>query len=297
MKREPFFTVVIPTYNRAIQLPTTLSTVLRQTFHDYTVLIVDDGSTDNTSDVLKNFHECKTIKQTNRERGAARNTGFLNADGKYVVFFDSDDIMHPNHLQVLHDHILQNNFPDFISTKFDFTNESGSHRDSDMAGLRQGFYDYRLFLNGNPIACNVCVRRANKAIHPFEEDRRYAIKEDWMYLIQNLKKSRLFIVDNTTISMLDHPDRSMRSGNKPIIEKTLLAKKWINDHVDLTPSEIKQLEAHVNYFCAIHAYLDRDRTGGLTFIRRALLNGGIRLKYLVLALKLIIGASIIRRGK
>jgi GalNAc5-diNAcBac-PP-undecaprenol beta-1,3-glucosyltransferase len=237
------------------------------------------------------------IRQENRERGAARNAGFSNSSGRYVIFFDSDDIMHPNHLEIIHQNILKQNYPDFIATKFDFVDVKGKHRPSDMSSLEEGFYDYKLFLRGNPLACNVCVRRENPKIYFFEEDRRYAIKEDWMYLFQNMKENKLFIVNETTISMLDHPNRSMRSDNSQIIKRTQLAKEWIVSKVKMDPDDLRQLEAHVKYFCAIHSYLDDNRLAGQKYIRMAMTYGGIKLKYIMLAIKLMIGVKVIRMGK
>lgn len=301
MKDKPFFSIVIPTYNRAAILKNTLTTISNQTFTDFEIIVVDDGSNDNTQSVLYALANIdpriKTIRQENKERGAARNNGFQKAVGEYVVFFDSDDIMHINHLDTLHKNILKENYPLFIATKFDFINESGKHRSSDINFLKSGYYDYQLFLNGNPLACNACVKKDNPTLHLFEENRKYSIKEDWMFLIQNLKSNKLFIIDSVTISMFDHQNRSMRSDNNLIIERTILALDWIMEKLILTAHEKRILTAHVNYFCAIHSYLDDKRKKGIRFILSAIKNGGIKLKYISLFAKLIIGRKLIQRNK
>ncbi len=299
MNFDPFFSIVIPVYNRCNLLGNTISSILQQTFGAYEVIIIDDGSTDDTLNFLKKNYgdkpNFKIISQPNRERGAARNTGFKNASGTYVIFFDSDDLMHPNHLQVLHRGIIENNHPYFIATKFDFINDKGRSKASDIMPIKEGFYDYRLFLNGNPIACNVCVLADNPDIKLFEEDRNFAIKEDWMFLIQNSKLHKLFIIDEVTISMSDHPLRSMRSDNDLIIQKTLLAKDWILRKIDLTTEEKSQLSAHVNYFCAIHSYLESQSKRSIGFLIHAIKFGGFKMKYFTLLLKSILGRKLISR--
>ena len=90
MNNPPFFSIVIPVFNRSGILYITLSTILKQKFQDFEIIIVDDGSTDITKDVLQEYQKkdsrINIIRQENKERGAARNTGYLNSSGKYVVF-------------------------------------------------------------------------------------------------------------------------------------------------------------------------------------------------------------------
>jgi GalNAc5-diNAcBac-PP-undecaprenol beta-1,3-glucosyltransferase len=298
MNNSVFFSVVVPVYNRSDVLIITISEILKQSFIDFEIIIVDDGSTDETSDILKSKYEndskIRIIRQENKERGAARNTGLKNASGRYVVFFDSDDLMHDDHLKILYEKINQLNFPEFVATKFDFINESGKFYKSDINSYPEGYYDYKMFLNGNPLACNICLRKDNKDLVPFEENRMFAIKEDWMFLIQNLFKHKLYLIDKITITMKDHPERSMRSSNDLIIKKTKLAYGWIISKVNLSQSEKNQLEAHVNYFCAIHSYLDNKRKDGISYSLKALSSGGIKLRYIMLLIKSFIGKKYIR---
>ncbi len=296
MNSEPFFSIVVPTYNRVSRLITTLTSILEQTFTGFELIVVDDGSTDGTAKIITekfNDSRIRIITQKNSERGAARNNGLKNAKGIYVVFFDSDDIMHKNHLEVLHKNILAENSPAFIANKFDFVREDNSHHPSDINSIKKGYYDYRLFLNGNPLACNICVRKDAPGLILFEEDRKYSIKEDWLFLICNMKIHKLYITDDVTISMLDHADRSMRSDNSVIILRTGLAMEWILKKMDLGKSEVEKLKAHVNYFCGIHSYLDNNRSASVKYSVSAIRHGGIKMKYISLLLKSVIGRKLI----
>jgi hypothetical protein len=91
-----FFSIVIPTYNRARLLEEALESVFAQEFTDYEVLVVDDGSTDGTAQVLARYGErVRGLRQENQGQGAARNLGIQQARGEYVVFLDSDDVWFP----------------------------------------------------------------------------------------------------------------------------------------------------------------------------------------------------------
>lgn len=96
--------VIIPTYNYARYLPATLDSVFRQTFTDLEVIVVDDGSTDNTKDILQPYihdERIRYIYQENRGLSAARNTGIRSSQSPFITFLDSDDLFTPRKLEVL----------------------------------------------------------------------------------------------------------------------------------------------------------------------------------------------------
>jgi len=99
--KDELITVIIPTYNRADKLKSTIKSVLNQTYSNFELIIVDDGSKDNTNEVIETFNDNR-IKYIQQEHSGlpavARNTGLKNANGKYIAFLDSDDIWFPNKL-------------------------------------------------------------------------------------------------------------------------------------------------------------------------------------------------------
>ncbi|GAA0455700.1 glycosyltransferase [Halococcus dombrowskii] len=94
--------VIIPTYNRSDLLPRAIDSVLKQTVDDFELIIVDDCSEDNTSEVVKRYNDkkIKFISHSKNQGGsAARNTGIKHADGDYIAFLDSDDEWMPRKLE------------------------------------------------------------------------------------------------------------------------------------------------------------------------------------------------------
>ncbi len=95
----PQVSVIIPTYNRADYIEKTIQSVMAQTYRDYEIIVVDDGSTDHTDARLGAYStRLKYIYQDNQERSIARNRGAEAARGRYFLFLDSDDLMFPNQL-------------------------------------------------------------------------------------------------------------------------------------------------------------------------------------------------------
>jgi glycosyltransferase involved in cell wall biosynthesis len=115
MENSPFFSITIPAYNRAYILPETIESIQKQTFENWEVIVVDDGSKDDTEEVVKAIgtsdSRIRYVYQNNAERSAARNNGASHAKGLYLLFLDSDDSFFPEHLQKLYELLEKNSFP------------------------------------------------------------------------------------------------------------------------------------------------------------------------------------------
>ncbi len=95
----PIVSVVIPVYNHAHRVGSAISSVLSQTYGNYEVIVVNDGSTDNLAETLLQFTGIRLINHdANFGRAAARNTGVLAARGEYIAFLDADDQWKPTKL-------------------------------------------------------------------------------------------------------------------------------------------------------------------------------------------------------
>ena len=97
----PLITVVLPTWNRVEWLEQSINSVLEQTFKDFELFIVDDGSTDSTYEVLENYHRKirPIVFHENFGVSKARNAAISKSDSEWVAFIDSDDYWHSTKLQ------------------------------------------------------------------------------------------------------------------------------------------------------------------------------------------------------
>jgi len=102
MKPKPLVSVIIPTYNYEQYLARTIKSVLKQTYKNIEIIICDDGSTDNTREIIKKFKHHKKIRcyyQSNQGPASARNLGIKKAKGEFIAFLDSDDYWLPKKIE------------------------------------------------------------------------------------------------------------------------------------------------------------------------------------------------------
>lgn len=122
----PFFSIVVPAYNGENYIEQTISSLLNQSFRDFEIIIIDDGSTDGTNEIVNKYSSKVTyIRQMNQGPAAARNAGIEIAKGKYIVSFDSDDLLFPFALEVYSKVIKHFNDPPFIFSKMHYFTGGG----------------------------------------------------------------------------------------------------------------------------------------------------------------------------
>lgn len=106
-----FFSIIIPLYNRPQEIKELLETLTRQTYKDFEVLVIEDGSTDAAEDIVKSFIgdlDVKYFVKENSGQGFTRNFGFTKAKGDYFIIFDSDCLIPENYLQIVNDSLAAN---------------------------------------------------------------------------------------------------------------------------------------------------------------------------------------------
>lgn len=106
--KEQMISVIVPAYNSEMFIGKCIDSVLAQTYSNWELIAVDDGSRDNTFGILKKYAEVdsriRVIHQENQGPGIARNTGIAEAKGNYVVFIDSDDYIEKDYFLLLSNH-------------------------------------------------------------------------------------------------------------------------------------------------------------------------------------------------
>ena len=214
---NPFFSVIIPTYNRAHLVGETIESFLKQTFKNFELIIVDDGSTDNTKEVIHKYlsdPRVKYIYQENKERGAARNRGAKEAKGLYLNFFDSDDIALTDHLQKAYELIMKygidkvkwmhGNYSSFINGKI----LEPIHKKTISGNIT------KQLLKGNIILlCTMIIKKEFFDGILFYEGKEVSVSEDWVFAIKASLNAPIFFQPEVTVLIRHHSGRTMVQPN------------------------------------------------------------------------------------
>ncbi len=143
---KPTISVGIPAYNQSQYLVETVESALAQTYKPHEIIVVNDGSSDETRYIVNQYSEVKYIEQVNKGLSSARNTILMNTTGDYIYFLDSDDMMTENCLQRIADTIAENPDADIIAPSFKCF---GKYTDQVILMPNPTLNDFK-FLNGQP---------------------------------------------------------------------------------------------------------------------------------------------------
>ncbi len=232
--------VVIPTYNRAGVLPRAIDSVLNQTYDNYEIVIADDGSTDNTREVVQSyeFDRINYIRhESNKGQNVTRNTGITNAKGKYISYLDSDDVLFKNHLKVVVDKL------DSLSEEFAgvYTGRQTDHGDYLVTNeVHEGELTLEeLFRSGNAyqhIAGSISLTFRNKIIEDVGlHDESVTAGTDLDYFIEILKKYKLYGINQPLCKAFKQAD-SVSIDTKKVIQGE---KRLVNKHGHILNSATK----------------------------------------------------------
>lgn len=162
--KDPMVSVVVPIFNSEKHLNTCIESLINQQFDDFEVLLINDGSTDNSLNICKKYSEeydyIKILSKSNGGTSTAKNLGIRNAKGKWIVFVDSDDYVDKNYLSKLYSNVVKHD-TDLVAAglKIDYERdglsiklhvpENSIFRNKD--NLKEGIYtlDYYALLNVN----------------------------------------------------------------------------------------------------------------------------------------------------
>ena len=189
--------VVIPAYNAVPFIERTLDTVRAQTFEAYETIVVDDGSTDPTPEVVQAYFERhgmngRLLRQKNGGQGAARNTGMRAARGPYVALLDSDDLWYPEKLAAVMAEFDRRPDTDLICHDERITRQGRVVRVSHRRLPRGNVYDALLF-HGNLLSPSATVVRRDGAlaVGGFDERREYLTVEDYDFWMRFSRVGRI----------------------------------------------------------------------------------------------------------
>lgn len=278
---RPFFSIIIPTYNRCEFVLKTLASVLAQQFPGFEVIVIDDGGTDQTKEKVQALRDDRVIYHwiANGERAAARNYGASVAKGIYLNFFDSDDLMNSDHLNEAHRFILENQYPAWFHTGYEIVNEKGEQV---ICERGEGNPEKRL-IETNYLGCDSVFMRSDIfAANKFQEDRKLASSEDWELWLRMISRHKLIHTSWVTLRMINHDARSIFtiSPDRVIERDSLLLHYLLRDErfIEKFRREIPLFEADRYTFFSLSLLLAKRNKEAFQFLIKSIRASGSVLK-------------------
>ncbi|WP_316839575.1 glycosyltransferase family 2 protein [Pedobacter gandavensis] len=201
MNSQPLVTIIIPTFNRASKLPDAIESAIQQTYKNTQIIVVDDGSADGTSELIKNYPQVAYYYQKNAGQASARNKGLSYAKGEIIASLDSDDMWQEDFLEKCV-HKLESEHLDFVFANWSQDAKVGSSWDflindpflSPYYGKQKGNWinleenEVRsLYIQSCPSPSSSMVIRKSSIVSGWDE--KMNIGDDWsMYLEMILSK-------------------------------------------------------------------------------------------------------------
>jgi len=276
MEHEPFFSVIVPTHNRAGLVLKTLNSVLSQTYHDYEVVVVDDASTDDTEQVLAPLVKDQSIiyikHERNYERAQSRNTGMRKARGAFVTFLDSDDLMYPTNLEDAANFIKANPTAKLFHNLYQLVDD----RDRvlcryDFPSLADPLY---AITGGNFLASiGVFIHREIFQNYSFDTSPILTGSEDWDFWLRVVPDYRPGRINKVNSGVVQHGDRSTVHIELGALERRF---QYLTDKISSDPKlssvyakYLKRLEAGSLLYTSTVANLTRRHSAALRLLRRA----------------------------
>ena len=219
----PVVSIIMAAYNASNYIQEAINSVISQTFTDWELIIVDDGSTDKTSTIIANYsiqdNRIKNFYQDNGKQGKARNLGISHARGIYIAFLDADDFWLPEKLEIQLEEIKLKNVDLVFSDSYVFNDNNVSDRSRKMNILNQIFKGeeaLKLFLIGNKIPILTVLAKKEKIIlvNGFSEKLIIQNAEDYHLWLKMIIYGFVFYGSDKTLASYRVHSESSTSQDK-----------------------------------------------------------------------------------
>ncbi len=268
MDASPRVSVVVPTYNASGRLKKTIESVLAQTVPPFEIIIVDDGSTDDTKQVCAHFGGAICyLAVENGGQQRARNIGVARATGEWIAFLDHDDLWDPDYLAELRAFQARHAFDLAFCDSRTLREREDGHVIQDgtrfmelaPAGYWQGMgvdpadrwsvlerYDYAHFLEFHPVQPSVLTIRAElfRALGGFDPRMRGVSAEDFEFELRAIRSARIGLIWRPLVTITRHAGNASVDGGKMAMD-LVDCLRFAQKHHNLSTAESRAIEAEL----------------------------------------------------
>jgi len=278
MNKKATASVIIPTYNRAHLVGRAIQSVLNQTYQDFELIIVDDASTDNTEDVIKEFQQKDNriiyLKHDQNKGGsAARNTGIKISKGKYIAFLDSDDEWFPEKLEKQMNYIQSSNYG-FMYCNMIINDKTNNTKKNLKIDFKDDIF-IDLLKNGSGICTSALLVKQSLLEKVGGFDESLPSYQDYDFLLRLSQKAKCGFLDEILLFYnLDENGISKTAPGK-MEGRIKILSKYFKYYIEL---DLKKYYSKHCYGVAGHALLCGDKKTVLKYCKESILYNPLYIK-------------------
>ncbi len=273
MSDKPLISVIMPTFNRAWCIKRAIDSVLNQTYQNFEIVITDDGSTDNTEEIIKSIND-ERIKyfKFSENLGVieARNSSVINSKGKWLIFFDSDDELKPNAIDIFLKNI-ESDIKIYMANLIDTSTNIPKLNDF----WKHKFKKQNNIATYNDFICNIAtgdivpfIKKELLEIVPYKTGSKRNLHIFWHELFKHSNVK--FIDDIVLICHTEHEDRITKLREKHATLWIDGIKEYIEKFKDDITSKCPKHMAFHYKSLGIYQYFSGDKSGARRTFLRAL---------------------------
>lgn len=292
-KKEKLVSVIIPTHNRADLIVETIKSIQDQSFKNIEIIVVDNGSTDNTCEVIKsvNYSNIKYFKMENSGGPAGpRNLGIREAKGDYIAFLDSDDLWLPDKLAKQVE--ILDNFSD-IGLVYCNASYFGTDYYGNSTIVKKGYsgdvFEKLIEKNFVPTLSVICRREVFKIVGLFDESKRIRAVEDYELWMRISKNFKFHYINQVLCKYRLHSQNLLGDDKFYSSYKSFLAFSSVCNKIKLNKKQFS-IGLSANYFYIAMAYLNLNNVE----LFKLFLKKSMKEKLTPLKLILLISAIVFR---
>lgn len=256
--------IIIPVFNREVTIEKSIYSILNQTYQSFEILVVDDGSTDKTADIVKGIDDqrIRYIYQNNYGACVARNLGIRYAKGEYIAFHDSDDVWLRDKLQIQMN-IITNCDADLVFCKLNCFTSNGVLIECMPSQLDDGFITEGSDLLGIGTQ-TILARKKVFEDNKFDPDMPRFQEFELLYRLMQMHL-KIYCIDEGLVNYYIGKD-SISSNSEKMYEACKLLQEKHPDLVNTSPNTAKRLAANLQH----SAFDENSNIDGRLLIRKSL---------------------------
>lgn len=229
----PEISVVVPSYNHAVYIGDAVKSVLSQSFKDLELIVVDDGSKDNSLEILSGFTDprLRVITQTNQGAHVAINRGIKSSTGKYIAILNSDDVFHPLRLEKLLTVLKSDSQIGLTGSYIEIIGQSGN-----TLGIKHGYKDappwnldnseksfratgqlHKIILTENYLSTTSNFVFSREALNRIGDFRPLRYAHDWDFALRMAQWSKISLLPEALLQYRVHPANTIRENHAAMI--------------------------------------------------------------------------------